>query len=197
MKKFTLLFFLIILSYKTAQSQTIKSDSASVHLSLYSDYNTDLIVRQPLKITNTQTATISGVFSSDGAVKIIPTSGYSIIIKPLNFSSSSTSVGGRNHAEGTTVIRSSSSDKKGGRIDTDIVNIYPNPVDNVLNFDSSTEPVISYQIRDIYGNLKMSQNITPTAIGDIDVSSLTPGYYFLILSFQNNNAIANIKFKKN
>jgi hypothetical protein len=197
MKKFTLLFFLIILSGKTAHSQTITNDSTCVHLSLYSDYNENLIESLPLKITNTKTATISGVFSSDGAVKIIPTSGYSIIIKPLDFSSSSTPIDGRKQAEGTTVIRSSSSDKKGGRIKTDLVNIYPNPVDNVLNFDSSADPVISYQIRDIYGNLKMSQNIRPTARGDINVSSLTPGCYFLILSFQNNNAIANIKFKKN
>jgi hypothetical protein len=188
MKKFTILFFLIILSYRTVQSQTIISDSNGINLILSSDYKDKVLtVTPPLKITNTQMSSISGEFSSSGVVNIIPTAGYSIIIKPLVASSFSPTA--RTMSEGTTIIRSSSSDKKSGNPPKPVIQkliVYPSQVDTTLNFSSPSENVTSYQVNNLNGALRTTQNIIPTNSSTIDVSNLTSGYYVLTLMLQNS-----------
>jgi Secretion system C-terminal sorting domain len=188
MKKFTLLCFLIILSHKTIQSQTIISDSNGINLILSSDYKDKVLtVTQPLKIINMKTATISGQFSSSGAVNIIPTASYSIIIKP--FVASSLSPTARMMTEDTTVIRSSSGSKTLDdplKPDIQKLTIYPSQVDTTLNFSSSSENVTSYQVNNLNGALSTTQNIIPTTSSTIDVSNLTSGYYVLTLKLQNS-----------
>jgi Secretion system C-terminal sorting domain len=192
MKKFTILFFLIIQSFYHANAQTITGDGiGGIQLLLYSDYKNEILTFQPaLKITNTQNVIISGDFSSDKVVNIVPTAGYSIIIKPLVASSSPTA---RMMAEGKTVIKRSSNGT--GHPGNKRFNLYPNPVDTVLNFDSPYGYVLSYQVFDLNENLKMEQNIVPTTSGTIDVSKLTTGTYVLnfILKYRTNT----IQFIKN
>jgi hypothetical protein len=192
MKKFTILFLLIILSITNVKAQQVTTSATGVELLLYSDYKNEVFTRSfPLKITNTQNVIISGDFSSDYVVNIIPNNGKSIIIKPLVAVSSPTA---RITAEGTTVVKKSSTNTANPGTSKRF-KIYPDPVDTVLNFDSPYEYVISYQVNDLNGMQKMILNITPTTSGTIDVSNLTSGNYILTLILQHS--YIKIQFIKN
>jgi hypothetical protein len=187
MKKFTTLFFVIIIAHLKINAQTSTQINNVINITLSSDYNdqtwSNLLATN---ITNSQTITISGIFASDVAVNIIPKGINSIIIKH-NYSIT-------NKAEGTTVIRpKSNSGPVKGPVS---ISLYPNPVQSNLNFTCADLLVTSYQIYDLNGLLKINQTITATNSGSIDVNSLTAGNYILNLQLQNNSFI-RIQFIKN
>jgi Secretion system C-terminal sorting domain len=192
MKKCTILFFLFSFSFHNAIAQKLTETATQVKLLLVSDYKNEIkSFYKPLTITNSETAIISGDFSSI-AVNIVPTSGYSIIIKPLVAISSPT---GRIMRLGTSSIRASAKRSSPVRKPQEKPNIYPNPVTTDLNFSSPDDYVISYQVFDLLGNLLLSANIIPTTLGSIDVSNLAQGMYLLKLTLQHQNV--NLQFIKN
>jgi hypothetical protein len=190
MKKFTVLFFLIIITHLKINAQTSTQVNNVINITLSSDYNNQTWSNElALNITNSQTIVISGKFYSDVAVNIIPKGTNSIIIKPMDYDYFIT-----NKAEGATVVRpKANSGPVKGPVS---ISLYPNPVQSNLNFTCADLLVTSYQIYDLNGLLKINQTITATNSGIIDVSGLTAGNYILNLQLQNNSFI-RIQFIKN
>ena len=58
--------------------------------------------------------------------------------------------------------------------DNRLVEIYPNPVSDILNFRSS-----ALQIKQVIVSNIAGQEVTQTTKNELDVSSFSPGLYFL------------------
>ncbi len=82
------------------------------------------------------------------------------------------------------------------RADELIVNIYPNPVNQVLHLElmSSTNQSFDVIMRDITGRVLIQNLFTGTSLGLLDISECTAGVYFL--QVQSGNKTVNRKVIK-
>lgn len=73
--------------------------------------------------------------------------------------------------------------------DNDALEVYPNPVNEILNLNGSIE-YKSFSLKDVFGREVLNGESTNA----IDVSNLNPGVYFIVLNF--GNEVRTIKFLK-
>ena len=181
----------------------------SILIALFASYNascqslavveisTDLINEtvfniNSLKITNTQSVSVSGNFSSEVSVVIVPIANTSMLFTPVNTS------GVILPGDGTTVIKIK---PPGGGIINGLskrllVSIFPNPVQSTLNFETTNGEVNSYSVYDSNGINILSEKIEPTNNGLINVNKLVSGIYILKLNLVTGEQLT-IKFIKN
>lgn len=79
-----------------------------------------------------------------------------------------------------------------------IINLFPNPSNNLLSIDltSLNEPVVQIMIYDFKGNLVINlNNITSSKTNTIDISELAQGNY--VLNVFSNKGLLSKKFMKN
>jgi hypothetical protein len=149
----------------------------------------------PLKITNSSTIIISGSYTSGNYVLITPLLNYSIILKPTSISTTALVLDPLTDV--VTGIKVKPPGGGGGGLPTPpTVTIYPNPVQTDLNFTITNSLVTGYSIYDLTTILKITQTITPSNTGVINVASLTNGTYILRLNINNGQQLA-IQFIKN
>lgn len=188
-KKFITLFAIIIFNCNSVAQLTNE-----IILNLSSDLIDEVnYFTNPVKIINTQTIFISGVFTSTSYVRITPQGNNSILIKPLT--TANRTVFDPNGDGTTTIIKTKPPSGNGG-IPSTTVTIYPNPVQTDLNYSITNSLIFSYSIYDMSGTLLHTQPVTPSNTGVINVSNLTNGNYILKLNITNGQQIS-IQFNKN
>lgn len=145
----------------------------------------------PLKITNNNSVLISGTYSAENYLKIVPKINTSVILKPVT---STTLALLDPLGDGVaTVIKVK---PPGAGIPQPRITIFPNPVQTDLNFDINNSLVTGYSIYDLSNVLMATQTITPTKTGVINVASLINGNYILRLNIANGQQLA-VQFIKN
>lgn len=79
---------------------------------------------------------------------------------------------------------------------TSILNIYPNPADNYINFDYKNESIAAIKIFDNTGRLIMSKILQPNEINKFTIEKYQSGVYFYNLIGENGEIISKGKFCK-
>ncbi len=74
------------------------------------------------------------------------------------------------------------------------IQIYPNPVKNILTINSLEQPIDSFKIYTINGQVVQSDSLVMVTKNQLDTSALTAGVY--LLEFISNNKKQTIKFIK-
>ncbi len=162
---------IVILFFNTVNGQII---SGSDKIILSDDaLNASFFSTKQIVLTNSQNVIFSGEIESGQGIIIKSNSGFALELKPTSNTA--------NDKGGTTVIPHQS----GGTGDPPFgfydIFIFPIPTDNLLNFSCDNMKIKSYTIYDSTGNIIISNTITPTNEGIIDVSSLYSGNYILKL----------------
>lgn len=188
----TIIFLAIIFFTPNFFGQNINYGPDSVTITFDSDkYNQMRYYEDEIMVLSTQDVNVSGEFSSDDSVVIIPKNSYSIVLLPIDNSNN------RNTFQnGTTTVITA---KSGGfgRPYSPQVSIYPNPVHSDLTFNSPESKIIAYSIYDQTGATIMSSSIIPSNIYTINVSNLINGIYILKLNMENGSSLSTIQFIKN
>ena len=140
---------------------------------------------------------ISG-FGQIGTLEIVmqdDIAGKTTIYKDLNLSFSNVKLLDNDgneipvNPESKTVVVTQQTTSIGNIISENSIGIYPNPTKNVLHIVSTQYALIGYEIRNIQGQLVMSETGNIYRQKQLDVTDLLPGVYFLQLETDAGNSI--------
>ncbi len=194
MNKTRLLLQLLIFANYFSFSQS--TSEIEITLSTNSFFNTENFI-DPVKITNTETVLVSGEFTSQNYIRVVAIPNKSIIFKPTSTSPAAPRLSSNPLPDVSTGIKVKPPGGGGGGLPPPpTLNIYPNPVQTDLNFSISNNTVTGYSIYNLNGILQLSQTITPTSTGTINVANLTNNTYILRLNISTGQQVS-IHFIKN
>lgn len=205
MKKTTFFLILNLAISNLCIGQSLIMNNGKTYITVSMDLeDANIEIGTPIEITNSSTVKISGDFFTNGYYNTQTQESYDIVIVPKPNTSIAvvepeltTDTGGGSIVlppkNGTTVIRTS-----GGTVgisNNPRVVVFPNPVKNEFNIESSEVAIVSYLIFDFNGNLIQTNQFNRENELKLNLENLSNGKYLLKLSFENGRS-KSVQFLK-